>query len=91
MSYPSSRRWRWVKREKPDGGNPKFLQIVESLREAGEIPDAVSIAVAESAHMKLINDGIFVPEIIPLQRQRSTLLSVLRNYLSVIPISYSLY
>src|ERR1700674_4501952 len=88
---PIIAQWRWVKREKPDGGNPQFLQIVESLREAGEIPDAVSIAVAESAYMKLINNGIFVPETIPLQRQRSTLLSVLRNHLSVIPLSYSLY
>src|ERR1700722_16232056 len=84
-------QWRWVKRKKPYGGNPKFLQIIESLRKAGEIPDAVGIAVAESTHMKLINNGIFVPEIIPLQSQRSTLLSVLRNHLSVIPISYSLY
>ena len=66
---------RWVKRQEPDGGDPKVLEIVESLREAGEIADAIRIAVAESAYMKLINNGIFVPEIIPLQSQRSALLS----------------
>src|SRR5580704_15917655 len=73
---PIIAQWRWVKWEQPDGGNSKFLQIVKSLREAGEIPDPVGVAVAESAHMKLINNGIFVPEIILLRSQRSTLLSV---------------
>jgi hypothetical protein len=66
---------RRIEREQPDGGNPEFLQVTEPLREAHEIPDAVCIAVAESAHMKLINDGIFVPEIVLVRRQRSILLS----------------
>src|ERR1700737_3947083 len=76
-------QWRRVKREKPDSGNPKVLQIVESLWEAGEIADAVSIAGTERAHVKLINNGILIPEVIYLPCQRLTLPSILNNLRSV--------
>jgi len=40
------------------------------LCQAREIPNAVPVAVTEGPYMKLINNGVFVPEIVPLQRQR---------------------
>ena len=61
-----------VERKKPNGGNAKLLQVVELLGEAGEIAHAVGIAVIEGADVKLVDNGVFVPEIVPLQRQGST-------------------
>jgi hypothetical protein len=57
------------KRKKPDGGNAEFLKVVEFLGETGEIANAVGIAVGEGADVELVDDGVFVPEIVALQRQ----------------------
>ena len=70
---------RRIKGQQPDGGDSQFLQIIEPLRQAGEIADAVAVAVAKRAHVQLINDGIFVPEVVPRWHQSSTLLPALRN------------
>jgi hypothetical protein len=51
---------------------PEFLKVVEFLGETGEIANAVGIAVVEGADVELVDDGVFVPEIVALQRQGST-------------------
>src|ERR1700735_2107560 len=80
-------QWRGIKREKPDSGNSKILQIVESLGEPREVADAVGIAVAERADVELINYRIFVPEVVFLPRQRSILRSILKCLQSLAAIS----
>ncbi len=47
--------------QEPDGGYAEVLQVIELLREAAEIADAVGNAVEEGAHVNFINDGVFVP------------------------------
>ena len=49
-----------------------MLKVVELLGEAGEIANAIGIAVIEGADVELVDNGVFVPEIVPLQRQGST-------------------
>jgi hypothetical protein len=53
---------RRVEREKPDGSNPQVLKIIELLGYTRKITDTISITVAESTGMKLVDDGILVPE-----------------------------
>ncbi len=43
---------RGIKRQQPDGRGPQVLQIVELLREASEIADAVAVAVVKGAHVQ---------------------------------------
>ena len=44
------------------------MQIVELLREAREIADAVVIAVGEGLDMKLIDDGVLEPQLAGVER-----------------------
>ena len=48
-----------------------MLKVVELLGEAGEIANAVGFAVEEGEDVELVDNGVLVPEIVPLQRQGS--------------------
>ncbi len=53
---------RGVEGEQPQRIDAEPMQVVELLGEAGEVPDAVVVAVEEGAHVRLIDDGVLVPE-----------------------------
>src|SRR5262249_34069274 len=53
---------RRVKRQQPQRGDPEVLQVVEFLDQPAEIPLPVTVTVAESPYMDLIEDGVFVPQ-----------------------------
>jgi hypothetical protein len=65
---------RGVERQQPQGIDAKPLQVFHLLRQPGEVADAVVGAVEERAHVRLIDDGIFVPvRIVARGRLRSRL------------------
>ena len=43
-------------------GDAEALQVVELLRQAREVADAVVVAVEERADVRLVDDGVLVPE-----------------------------
>jgi hypothetical protein len=49
-------------RQEPDARDPQALQIVQLLGEAVEVADAVVRAVEERLDVRLIDDGVLVPE-----------------------------
>jgi hypothetical protein len=53
---------RRVEGKQPEDVDAESLQVIEFLGEAGEVADAVVVAVEEGAHVRLIDDGVFVPE-----------------------------
>jgi hypothetical protein len=53
---------RRIKREQPQAGDTEVLQVGQLLRQAGEIADAVTVAVVEGADVRLVDDGVFEPE-----------------------------
>ena len=55
---------RREKRHQPHGIDPQLLQVVELLREAPKIADAVAVGVVESADVDLVDDGVLVPELV---------------------------
>src|SRR5574339_343376 len=59
---------RREKREEPDAVDSQPLQIVQLLREAGKVSDAVLVPVEKGLHRKLIEHGVLVPEWIHLLR-----------------------
>ena len=61
---------RGIKGQQPDGVDAQLLQIIEALRQARKVADAVAVAVIERAHVQLVNDGVFVPQAVLLHRQR---------------------
>ena len=58
---------RGEKRHQPYRIHTEFLQVIESLREASEIADAVSIGIDKRTHMHLIDNGVLVPAWFELQ------------------------
>src|SRR5439155_23061064 len=44
---------RWIKRQEPDDGDAEILQVVELLRQAPKVADAVADAVVERTHVQL--------------------------------------
>src|SRR3546814_8261888 len=46
----------------PDRVDAEFGDVVELVDEAGEIADAVAIAIAEALDVQLIDDRVLVPE-----------------------------
>ena len=52
---------RGTEGQQPDGGDAQVLQVVELLRQAAEIADAVGHAVEEGADVDFVDDGVFVP------------------------------
>ena len=55
---------RGIERQQPQRGDAEILQIVELLGQAGEIADAVIVAVGEGLDVQLIDDGVLVPELV---------------------------
>ena len=53
---------RGVERQEPEAGDPQVLEIVELPDQAGEVADAVVVAVGERLDVELVDDGVFVPE-----------------------------
>ena len=53
---------RRVERQQPEAGDAEILQIGQLLREAGEVADAVAVAVVEGADVGLVDDRVLVPE-----------------------------
>ena len=47
--------------QQPDRRHAQVLEVVQLLRQAAEVTDAVHYAVEKCAHMDLVNDGILVP------------------------------
>ena len=52
---------RGTEGQKPDGGYAQVFQVIELLRQAAEVADAVGNAVEEGAHVHFVDDGVFVP------------------------------
>jgi hypothetical protein len=53
---------RRVERLQPETRDPEALEVVELLREAGKVADAVVGAVEKGADVRLVDDGVFVPQ-----------------------------
>ena len=53
---------RRVERQQPERVDAEALEVVELLRQAGEVADAVVVAVEEGADVRLVDDGVLVPE-----------------------------
>src|SRR3546814_16387643 len=53
---------RRIERQQPDRVDAEFGDVVELVDEAGEIADAVAIAIAEALDVQLIDDRVLVPE-----------------------------
>ena len=53
---------RRVERQQPERVDAELLQVVELLGQAGEVADAVVVAVEEGADVRLVDDGVLVPE-----------------------------
>ena len=52
---------RGIKRQQPQRRDAQVLQIVELLRQAAKVADAVVVAVVERADVQLIDDRVLVP------------------------------
>ena len=59
---------RGIERQQPQRGDAEVLQIAELLGQAREIADAVIVAVGKGLDVKLIDDGVLVPELVAVQR-----------------------
>ena len=55
---------RGIERQQPQRGDAEVLQVVELLGQAGEVADAVVVAVGERLDVKLIDDRVLVPELV---------------------------
>ena len=51
-----------VERQQPQRGDAEVAQIVEPLGQAGEIADAVAVAVLERLDVELVDDGVLEPQ-----------------------------
>src|SRR5579871_680897 len=49
-------------RHQPDRRDPEIAQVVELLRQALEVTNAISVAVKERTYVYLIYDRVFVPK-----------------------------
>ena len=54
---------RRKERLQPDRGDAQVLNVVEPLGQAAEVADAVVVAVAECAHVQLVDDRVLVPRL----------------------------
>ena len=58
--------------QQPEAGDAEILQVVELLRQALEVADAVVVAVEERLDVRLVDDRVLVPErIVVVRRGRS--------------------
>src|SRR4051812_43093796 len=56
-----------VERQQPQRGDAELLQIIEFFGQAGEIADAIIVAVGKRLDVKLVDDGVLVPELVGIQ------------------------
>ena len=61
---------RREKGHQPDGVDAQILQIIQLLREAAEVADAVAVAVVKRADVDLIDDRVLVPKRLVDRRQK---------------------
>ena len=52
---------RGIERHHPDRRGAEVLDVVELLRDAGEVADAVVVGVEEALDVQLVDDGVTVP------------------------------
>src|SRR5205085_10613060 len=53
-----------IEREQPENVDAEVLQVVELARQSLEIADAVVVRVEERLDVRLVDDAVFVPEIV---------------------------
>ena len=53
---------RREERQEPQAGDAEVLEVVELLHEPAQIADAVAVRVVERLHVRLVDDGVLVPE-----------------------------
>ena len=58
---------RGIERQQPQRGDAELLEIAELLAQPGEIADAVIVAVGEGLDVKLVDDGVLVPELVAVE------------------------
>src|SRR5215470_5832125 len=58
---PAIRHRRGVPRSDPDGVHPEVAQVAEPGADAGDIANAVSVAVGEAADVDLVDDRVSPP------------------------------
>ena len=59
---------RRVERQQPEAVDPETFEVLELLGQAGEVADAVVGAVEKGADVRLVDDGVLVPERIDRSR-----------------------
>ncbi len=52
---------RRVERQQPDGVDPQRLHMVQALRQAGEVTDAVAIGIGIGLDVQFVDDRVLVP------------------------------
>ncbi len=55
-------QWRRIEGQQPDGVDAQLLDVVELLRQAGEIADAIAVGVLERLDVHLVDDRVLVPK-----------------------------
>ena len=65
---------RGKERHQPDGIDAQFLEVIQLLRQAAEIADAVCIGIEKRPHVHLVDDGVLVPELVLRHGQSVSLL-----------------
>ncbi len=55
---------RRKKRHEPDGIDAQLLKVVELLRQTAEIADSIRVGIEKCADVDLVDDGVFVPELV---------------------------
>ena len=58
---------RGIERQEPQRGDAELLQIAELVGQPGEIADSVIVAVGERLDVKLVDDGVLVPELVAIE------------------------
>ena len=53
---------RRIERQQPERVDAELLDVVEALRQASEVADAVAVGVVERLDVHLIDDRVLVPE-----------------------------
>jgi hypothetical protein len=61
---------RGEERQDPQAGDAEALEVVELLRQPGEVADAVVVAVEERLDVRVVDDRVLVPERIVVGRGR---------------------
>lgn len=52
-----------VERHEPQAGHPELGEVVDALRHAGEVADAVPVGVDERLHVGAVDDRVLPPQV----------------------------